>query len=252
MTQWYEELYKNYATQYDKESFTKGTITEVDFIESEINSNRNIKILDIGCGTGRHSIELAKRGYTVTGIDLSESQLNAARKKALNERLNINFVQADARKSIFNNEFDLAIMLCEGGFSLMETDKMNYQILENASKALELKGKFIFTCLNALYPLFHDLKEFLNTNEQAGTSTQECNFDIMTFRENSTYEVVDDDGNKKLLNCNERFYTPTEIRWYLETLGFNKIDIYGCDIGVFDRNRKLTTNDFEMLVVAEK
>ena len=70
MKPWYEELFTDYARTYDKESFTQGTIQEVDFIESEIDSDKNRNILDIGCGTGRHAIELAKRGYKVTGIDL--------------------------------------------------------------------------------------------------------------------------------------------------------------------------------------
>ncbi len=75
MKQWYEELFENYAETYDKETFAQGTIGECDFIEKEFNYNKKLNILDIGCGTGRHAIELAKRGYTVTGIDLSESQI---------------------------------------------------------------------------------------------------------------------------------------------------------------------------------
>ena len=82
MKQWYEELFENYGIKYDNESFTQGTTGECDFIEKEIGYNRELKILDIGCGTGRHSIELAKRGYKVIGVDLSESQLKRAREKA--------------------------------------------------------------------------------------------------------------------------------------------------------------------------
>jgi 2-polyprenyl-3-methyl-5-hydroxy-6-metoxy-1,4-benzoquinol methylase len=87
MKQWYEELFQDYAYKYDNESFTSGTIGEVDFFEKEINFDKNVKILDIGCGTGRHSLELARRGYYVTGIDLSESQLSKARKIAEKEKL---------------------------------------------------------------------------------------------------------------------------------------------------------------------
>jgi len=82
MKQWYEELFENFADSYDREEFTKGTVGEVDFIEKEAGYDRLIKILDVGCGTGRHSIELATRGYCVTGIDLSEGQLAKARKVA--------------------------------------------------------------------------------------------------------------------------------------------------------------------------
>ena len=124
--QWYEILFENYAQKYDNESFTQGTIGECDFIERELNFNKSLKILDVGCGTGRHTIELSKRGYSVTGIDLSESQLTRAREKAESNNLKINFLKHDARNLPFNNDFDVAIMLCEGGFPLMETDEMMF------------------------------------------------------------------------------------------------------------------------------
>jgi 2-polyprenyl-3-methyl-5-hydroxy-6-metoxy-1,4-benzoquinol methylase len=82
MKQWYEMLFENYGKKYDSESFTKGTIGECDFIEREIGFDKSAKILDIGCGTGRHAIELSKRGYTITGIDLSDAQIARARIKA--------------------------------------------------------------------------------------------------------------------------------------------------------------------------
>jgi len=250
MLNWYEELFQNYAKKYDDESFTKGTIGEVDFIEKEIDYNKSFRILDIGCGTGRHSIELAKRGYNVVGIDLSESMLKRAKEKARNENAKVDFIQADARHLNFNNKFDLAIMLCEGAFPLMETDEMNYAILENAANALKQNGKLIFTTLNGLFPLFHSVKDFINQNSSEGTS-KENTFDLMTFRDISTYEVVDDFGNKKTLKCNERYYVPSEITWLLKSLGFKKIDILGCPLGKWSRETSLTTEDFEMLVIAE-
>ena len=125
MKQWYEELFENYGVKYDNESFTTGTTGECDFIEKEINFNKATSILDIGCGTGRHSIELSKRGYAITGIDLSESQLKQAILKASRQKLEIDFQKQDARNLNFLDEFDLVIMLCEGAFPLMETDEMS-------------------------------------------------------------------------------------------------------------------------------
>jgi ubiquinone/menaquinone biosynthesis C-methylase UbiE len=84
--QWYEALFENYSKQYDKECYTQGTVGECDFIEQEVAHNKRIRILDIGCGTGRHAIELTKRGYTnVVGVDLSESQIARAKEKAAAE-----------------------------------------------------------------------------------------------------------------------------------------------------------------------
>ena len=253
MTQWYEALFENYGQKYDSESFTQGTTGECDFIEHEIGFDKSVRILDIGCGTGRHSIELAKRGYNITGIDLSDSQLARAREKAEKQGLKIDFRRCDARGLPFNKEFDLVIMLCEGAFPLMETDEMNYEILKNATKSLKEHGKLIFTTLNGLFPLYHSVKEFCDSNSEAGNAIYRSNtFDLMTFRDYNVTEVEDDDGNKKELECNERYYVPSEISWLLKTLGYTKIEIFGAKLGAFSRNDKLTTEDFEMLVIAEK
>lgn len=253
MKQWYEELFENYGKKYDKECFAQGTIGECDFIESEINFNKSLKILDIGCGTGRHSIELSKRGYCVTGIDLSESLLKCAKEKAAEQNLQIDFQKHDSRNLPFLNQFDLIIMLCEGSFPLMETDEMNFTILKNAANALKPKGKLIFTTLNGLFPLFHSVKEFLASQTKEGNATYGNNtFDLMTFRDHSITNVEDDLGNVKELKCNERYYVPSEISWLLKTIGFKTINIFGAKLGAFSRNDKLTTDDFEMLVIAEK
>lgn len=253
MKQWYEKLFDNYGLQYDNEVFTQGTIGECDFMEQEINTNKQTRILDVGCGTGRHAIELTKRGYNITGIDLSESLIKRAREKASNENLTIDFQKQDARNLPFYNEFDLAIMICEGAFPLMETDEMNFQILENVAKSLKENGKLIFTTLNGLFPLFHSVKDFLaNNSKEDNAKYENNNFDLMTFRDYNMTIAVDDKGNKQELECNERFYVPSEITWLLKSLNFKKIDIYGAKLGAFSRNDKLTTEDFEMLVIAEK
>jgi SAM-dependent methyltransferase len=253
MIQWYENLFANYALKYDQESFTSGTIGECNFLEKEINFNKNLKILDVGCGTGRHSLELAKRGYNVLGVDLSQSMLNRAKEKALTENLSVIFQQQDARNLPFENEFDLAIILCEGGFCLMETDEMNFQILQSATKSLRENGKLIFTALNGLFPLFHSVKDFIDSQTQEGNTICENNsFDLMTFRETSIINFEDDQGEKKQLECNERYYVPSELTWLLKTLKFKKIDILGAKLGAFNRQDQLTTEDYEMLVIAEK
>ena len=250
---WYEQLFENYANQYDKEEFVQGTAGECDFIEKELNSDKSLRILDVGCGTGRHTIELSKRGYSVKGIDLSEAQLQKAREKARDQNLDIEFLRMDARNISFNNEFDVAIMLCEGGFPLMETDEMNFEILKNVSDALKTRCTFIFTTLNGLFPLHHSIEKFFAASSKDGKATYRSNsFDLMTFRDYNTTEIEDDSGKKITLEANERYYVPSEITWLLKSLGFNKIDIFGAKLGAFSRQDPLTTDDFEMLVVAER
>lgn len=249
MTPWYEALFADFARTYDQESFTQGTAGEVDFVERELAADHTKRILDIGCGTGRHAIELARRGYRVTGFDLSEAQLRLAREKAAKAGVVVDFQRRDATLPHFDQEFDAVIMFCEGAFPLMETDEKNHAILRHARAALRPSGKLLLTTLNALFPLFHSVKDFLDANA-SGAATDRLTFDLMTFREHARLTFTDDAGRSQTVETSERYYTPPEMRWLLQTAGFATVEIFGCHLGAFSREHVLTPDDFEMLVVA--
>lgn len=251
MTRWYEALFANYGETYDKESFTQGTAGEVDFVERELGADRSKRILDIACGTGRHAIELARRGYTVTGFDLSEAQLRRARDKAAAAGVVVEFQRRDATEPHFVRQFDAALMFCEGAFPLMETDEKNHAVLRHAAAALRPGGKLLQTTLNALFPLFHSVKDFLNSGG-AREAIDTLTFDFMTFRERAELTFTDDAGRSQTIQTDERYYTPPEMRWLLKTAGFAQVEIFGCRLGQFSREHVLTPDDFEMLVVAER
>ena len=250
MKQWYELLFENYGKKYDSEIFVQGTIGECDFIEKEVHSDKSLRILDIGCGTGRHAIELTKRGYVITGIDLSDSQLARARAKAAEQDLRIDFRRLDARCLPFEQEYDVALMLCEAGFPLMETDELNFEILKGAARALKDGGKLIMTTLNGLFPLYHSVEKFCAASGGGQATYRSNTFNLMTFRDRNITEVEDDLGNKRAFECDERYYVPSEITWLLKSVGFKTIEIFGAKLGAYSREDKLTTEDFEMLVVA--
>lgn len=124
LKEWYEKLFANSRRESDKGPLIKGTEGEVDFIESELGFDRRVATLDIGCGTGRHAVASAKRGYQVTAVDLSESQLARARVKAAAAHADVQFVKADARYLDYSDQFNAVIML-NSAFGLMETDELN-------------------------------------------------------------------------------------------------------------------------------
>ena len=159
-----------------------------------------MKILDVGCGTGRHAINLATKGYkNITGIDLSPSMIGAAKETAKRKNIQIDFRICDARELPFESEFDAAICLCEGAFGLLENDAENYKVLRAVHKSLKKRGIFILTTLN----LFRDGK-----------------FDPMTCRTEMEMEITQKDGQKKTIKCSDRSYSFPELKWVLEQHGF--------------------------------
>ncbi|HOW84792.1 MAG TPA: methyltransferase domain-containing protein [Candidatus Aminicenantes bacterium] len=250
---WYEALFADYAEGYDKESFTRGTAGECDFFESEIDGDRSVPILDIGCGTGRHAIEMARRGYKVTGVDLSPSQIDRARAKAAAAGVAPDFRVADARALPFGPEFGLAVMICEGAFPLMETDEMNFEILRGAARILRPRGTLVMTTLNGLFPLHRSVGRFENESKgESEAATEAHDFDLMTFRMRSRLKARDDHGRAIEIDCDERWYIPSELTWLLKQAGFASAGIFGARLGAFSRSDRLTPDDFEMLAVALK
>lgn len=111
----------------------------------------------------------------------------------------------------------------------------------------------IFTTLNGLFLLYHSINEFHAEGHQEGNATYLSEtFDLMTFRDHNVTTFEDDDGVVKELDCNERYYVPSEITWLLKSLGFTKVEILGAKLGAYSREDKLTTEDFEMLVIATR
>ncbi|MDZ7671290.1 MAG: hypothetical protein U5K53_00375 [Halanaerobiales bacterium] len=78
------------------------------------------------------------------------------------------------------------------------------------------------------------------------------NFDLINQRETFKLDIIDDNGVKKVINDEKRYYSPSEIKWRLNRIGFNKIYIVGCKLGEFSRNKEFNKKDMEFLVLAKK
>ena len=107
------------ALVYSKNGFTKNTVAEVDFLIEELHIPPGGTVFDVGCGTGRHSIELARRGYAVTGLDLSSEMLARAATAARTAGLAVEWIRANAAEFSFQRRYDAAICLYEGAFGLL-------------------------------------------------------------------------------------------------------------------------------------
>ena len=148
----WERFFDAHAPIYDENVFTKNTIREVDFLLEELNLPPDGSVLDVGCGTGRHAIELAKRGYAVTGLDLSSEMLARAADKARQERVGVEWLQANATRFVLPKKYYGAICLCEGAFGLLGQGEdpidQPLSIVRNVSQSLKPGAKAVFTVLN--------------------------------------------------------------------------------------------------------
>lgn len=114
MSHWFEDVADHLGSAYLRYSFTYGTEQEVGFLVEALGLRPGLRVLDVGCGPGRHALALARRGIDVVGIDISQTFIDLARANPTTAR----FERADARHLSFSDEFDAVISLCQGGFGL--------------------------------------------------------------------------------------------------------------------------------------
>lgn len=239
--QW-QTFFDSHAEHYDENGFTQNTVAEVDFFLSLFAIPRGASILDVGCGTGRHSIELARRGYAVTGIDLSEGMLAKARAKA--EGLNVEFIQGDATDFDLGRTFDAAICLCEGAVGLIEAgedaEAHDQSIFRNIARHLKPNGPFLMTCLNG-YSIIRQMKdEFVH----------EGRFDPATMLAQYQDEWELPEG-PRIMTITERLFIPPEITRMLRQAGFAVDHVWGGTAGAWGR-RHIGLDEIEAMFVCRR
>lgn len=240
----WEEFFDGHAPAYMENVFTKNTLAEVDFIIEELKLPQGIRILDMGCGTGRHSVELAKRGYSVTGVDLSSVMLAQAKEATSKAGVEVEWIHADATEFETGIPFDAAICLCEGAFGLlgMNDDPLQHDmsILRNINKSLKPNSPLMMTVLNGLALI----RKYKEEDVEKGV------FDPVTLAEVYPMEYDTPDGKKSLM-VRERGFTPTELRLMLGQTGFEVKHIWGGTAGKWGR-RKIDLDEIEIMVIATK
>ncbi len=216
--------------------FTKGTLQEVEFLAEELNLSRGARILDIGCGAGRHSLELARRGFETVGVDISSGLIEVAKNVADKEKLNATFYLRDARTLEFTREFGAAICLCEGAFGLAGDERGHRDILGGVYQALKPGGTFVLTAINALSMIRNAKAE---------------SFDPYTLTATFDETLTSPDGQTKNVRLYTTAFTYRELKWLLQDAGFEVVMTYGCVAGNFER-KSLTLDDIEIMMVAKK
>ncbi|MDR0443834.1 MAG: class I SAM-dependent methyltransferase [Treponema sp.] len=191
------------------------------------------KILDLCCGFGRISAELARRGFAVTGVDITESYLKTAREEAVYENLNIEYINTDAREFSRPCFFDAAVSLYIS-FGYFENQQDDKTLLSNVYESLKPGGSFIIETLGKETAV----RDFVEAEwfERAGFTvlTEYQPLDSWTLLKNRW--ILIKDGKRIEKTFTQRLYAASELRSLLLEAGFAKVEIYGdWDESPYDR-----------------
>ncbi len=202
------------------------------FLLSKIKLQPDASILDMACGSGRHSILLAKYGYKVTGVDLSEKLLTEAKLSAERENLKIEFIQADIREFYTDKKFDLVLNLFTS-FGYFESDDENFLIFHKAHSLLNSNGYFVFDYFN---------KNFLVNNLIPYSEEKNEGYSIIQERKICDQRVVKKitiirDWNSKNYFESVKLYDSYTLTAKLKEIGFEIVHLFGDFTGnEFDDN----------------
>ncbi len=209
-------------------AFTRGTVQEVAFLISLLKLKAGDRILDVGCGPGRHSLEFARHGIRAVGVDVSGGFVEVARRRAVDEGLDATFLVQDATALHFEAEFDAAVSLCEGAFGICGGEDV---LLAGVHRALKPGGRLVVTVLHALHEVAN-----------AGFDPTRC---VTT----ETATLRSPQGEVREMELSTRSYTSPELDRMFSAAGFTVEAVHGCAVGAF-ACRPLRVDDFEVMVVA--
>lgn len=150
---WYRRAFP--AEETTRRPWADRTEAEVDRALGMLRASGSERVLDLACGTGRHALELARRGFSVVGVDIARDLLDIAESDAADQSLEASFLEADLRELDFEDEFDLVLSLNDGAVGYFETEEENRRTFEVVARALRAGGGHLMQLPNVLYAETH-------------------------------------------------------------------------------------------------
>jgi SAM-dependent methyltransferase len=149
------DWYRNWDLGVKEQSWVEDTARQAGFAVRALGLKRGERILDLACGFGRHSLELARQGFRVVGVDIMPCYVEDAAKAARGEDLPAEFVCADIRDVRFCEEFDAVLNLADGAIGYLEDDGENLRIFRAIASALRPGGKSLIDICNREHAEMH-------------------------------------------------------------------------------------------------
>ena len=235
---WFEPVADHLGGAYLRYSFTRGTDQEVGFLIDVLGLAPGMRVLDVGCGPGRHAHALAERGIEVLGVDISQRFVDLARADA---PAGARFERADARSLPFLAEFDAAISLCQGAFGLaggpgapLDGDGA---VLDGMGRALRPGGRLAVSAFSAYFQLRY-LEERDAFDADAGVNHERT-------------EIRDEGGVIEEVDLWTTCFTPRELRLLAARAGLEVDHLWSVTPGDYAR-RPPDLDHAELLLVAHR
>lgn len=221
------------------QAFTTGTAQEVDFLVEVLSLRPGARVLDAGCGPGRHALEFARRGFEVVGVDHSPDFVAQARGYAASSGLDgrAEFVRADVRHLAYVQEFDAVVCLCQGGFGLLGGGDDEGRALASLAAALRPGGRLALSAFNAYFAV-----RDLGPGED---------FDAATGVLHERTTLRGPTGDEKDVELWTTCFTPRELVLLARACGLEVEAIHGVEPGGYAR-RPPSVDRSEHLLVARR
>jgi SAM-dependent methyltransferase len=220
---WEEVFADEFVRAYPR--LTSGQVnSEVTFIEKSLGIQRGGVVLDLGCGTGQHAVELASRGYNVVGYDLSLTMLAMAADEAQERGQKINFLQGDMREMAFEEMFD-GIFSWATSFGFFDEEK-NVSVVQRVHRALRKGGMFLLDLINRDY-ICARLPSLAWFEGDGCVCIDDAQFNSITSRLRVKRTIMIEDGTSREAEYTVRLYSLHEIGKILHDTGFKVVEVSG-------------------------
>lgn len=230
---WFEGIAAHARSAYLRYSFTKGTSQEVDFLVDVLGLGPGARVLDVGCGPGRHAHELARRGIAVHGVDISQDFVDLGNAAGVD---GATFERLDARRLAFDGEFDAAVSLCQGAFGLLGGTE-DGDVLAGMARAVHPGGAVAVSGFSAYFML-----RYLEDHDT---------FDAATGVNHERTTVKDEEGRDAEFDLWTTCFTPRELRLLAAQAGLDVAHLWSVTPGAYGRHEP-TTDSPEFLLVATR
>ncbi|MEZ5169541.1 MAG: methyltransferase domain-containing protein [Acidimicrobiia bacterium] len=233
---WFEEVARFLGPAYLRYSFTQGTVAEVDVLMDALGLSAGDRLLDAGCGPGRHALEFARRGIEVLGLDISAEFIRMARAAAVDEALPAGFEIEDLRDLERREAFDAVVCLCQGGFGLLggEDDEA---VFDRLATSLRPGGRLALSAFSLVF-MARNLEESEHLDPSTGVLHEHT-------------ELRDVDGATRPAELWTTGFTARELRLLAERSGLVVDGVHGVTPGRY-RNAPPTLDDPELLLLAHR